>query len=162
VEARGDVLLGSVANPFLLPQGVNNNAYEKTYFSTFATTSSVDVSSLTATLTIRDSADGRTGSLADWFSNVLLYDEARHQTFSSYSQPWLRVLETDITPFYTAAALMPGTLRATAFTGDLNLIGSLTLSPSPQGTIDLAAAKSINGLQVNGVNTTTKNRVWGS
>lgn len=162
LAARGDVLLGPVANPFLLPQGVNNNAYNKSYFSTYAADSSVTVSSLTGSLTLRDSADGRDGSLANWFQNVLLYDPARHQTWSSYSQPWLRLLEIELTPFYTATALMPGTLRATAFTGDLNLIGSLTLSPSPQGTLDLAAAKSINGFQVNGLNTTTGNRVWGS
>ncbi len=162
ISARGDLLLGPIANPFLLPQGVNNNAYEKTYFSTYGTSDAVNVSSLTGTLTIRDSADGRAGSLAAWLQSVDLYDGARHQTFSSYSQPWLRLLETDITPFFTVTALMPATLRATAFSGDLNLVGSLTLSPSPQGTLDLTAAKSINGMQPNGVNSTTGNRIWGT
>ena len=41
---------------------------------------------------------------------------------------------------------MPGTLRVTAFSGDINTVGSLTLSPSPSGTIDLMAAGAINGL----------------
>ena len=162
VAARGDLLLGPVANAFLLPQGVNNSAYQKTYFSTYGPASSVDVRSLTGTLTLRDNPDGRSGSLANWYENVLLYDDARHQTFSSYSQPWLRLLETDITPFYPVAGLLPGTLRATAFSGDLNLVGGLTLSPSPSGALDLAAAKSVNGVQVNGVNTTTNSRVWGA
>jgi filamentous hemagglutinin len=36
VSARGDVLLGPVANTFLLPQGVNNKHWYKTYFSTYA------------------------------------------------------------------------------------------------------------------------------
>ncbi|HVS52042.1 MAG TPA: filamentous hemagglutinin family protein [Opitutaceae bacterium] len=162
VAGRGDVTLGAVANPFLLPQGVNNNAFEKTYFSTFAPGSAVDASSLTGTLALRPTTDGRTGSLADWYANVLLYDAAHRATFSSYSQPWLRLLETDLTPFYTAVALLPGTVRGTAFTGDIDLTGALTLSPSPQGTLDLLAAKSVNGLQVNGLNASTHARGWGS
>ncbi len=162
VSARGDVLLGPVVNAFLLPQGVNNSAFQKTYFSTYAASSAVAVASLTGTLTLRASPDGRAGSLANWYENVLLYDDARHQTFSSYSQPWLRLLETDITPFYGVTGLLPGTLRATAFAGDLNLVGGLTLSPAASGTLDLLAAKAVNGMQVNGVNSTTNNRVWGA
>ena len=162
VSANGDLLLGAVANPFLLSQGVNNNAYEKTYFSTYAATDVVNVSSLTGTLTLRASADGGAGSLTAWYQNVLLYDGAHHQTFSSYSQPWLRLLETDITPFFSVDALMPATLQATAFSGNLNLVGRLTLAPSAQGTLDLAAAKSINGMQVNGVDTANGNSIWGS
>ncbi len=162
VEARGDLLLGPIANPFLLPQGVNNNPFEKSYFSTYAPSDAIDLASLTGTLTLRASADGGAGSLTAWLQNVQLYDAARHQTYSSYSQPWLRLLETDITPFTTVDALLPGTLRATVFSGDLNLVGSLTLSPSPTGTLELAAAKSLNGLQPNGVNTIDNSRIWGS
>lgn len=162
VAARGDLLLGPVVNPFLLPQGVNNNAYEKTYFSTYAAANGVNTSSLTGALTLRASADGGTGSLSAWFQNVQLYDAARNQTYASYSQPWLRLLETDITPFFTVNALLPGALRATAFSGDLNLIGSLTLSPAASGTLELSAAKSLNGLQPNGVNAINGNRIWGS
>ena len=162
VAARGDLLLGSIANPFLLPQGVNNNPFEKSYFSTYAAGDAVNVTSLTGTLTLRASPDGGTGSLTAWLQNVQLYDAARHQTYSSYSQPWLRLLETDITPFFTVDALLPGTLRATAFSGDLNLVGSLTLSPSASGTLELAAAKSLNGLQPNGVNAINNSRIWGS
>lgn len=162
VSARGDLLLGPVANPFLLPQGVNNNAYEKTYFSTYATTDAVNVSSLTGTLTLRSDADGGAGSLTAWLQNVLLYDAAHHQTFSSYSEPWLRLAETDITPFVAVATLMPPTLNATAFSGNIDLVGTLTLSPSPTGTLDLLAAKSVNGVQVNGVNPANGDLVWGS
>lgn len=162
VAARGDLLLGPVANPFLLPQGVNNNAFEKSYFSTYGPADAVNVSSLTGRLTLRASPDGRAGSLATWYQNVLLYDAARHTTFSAYSQPWLRLLETDITPFFAATALLPGALRATAFAGEVNLVGSLTLAPSAQGTVELAAAKSINAFAVNGVNPTSGNLIWGS
>lgn len=162
VTARGDLLLGPVANPFLLPQGVNNNAYDKSYFSTYAATDAVNASSLTGTMTLRDNADGGSGSLANWFQNVLLYDAAFHKSFSSYSEPWLRLLETDMTPFTTVAGLMPSTLRATAFSGSLNLVGSLILSPSAQGTIDLFAAGSISGMQVNGLDLSNNFPVWGS
>ena len=162
VTARGDLLRGPIANPFLLPQGVNNSAYDKSYFSTYAATDAVNVASLTGSLTVRDSADGGMGSLTAWLQNVQLYDAAHHQTFSSYSQPWLRLLETDITPFLTVDALLPPTLRATAYSGSLNLVGSLTLSPSSQGNLELTAAKSINGLQPNGVNAINGDLIWGS
>jgi hypothetical protein len=42
---------------------------------------------------------------------------------------------------------MPATLVATAFSGDINVVGNLLLAPSPTGTVELAAAGSINGLQ---------------
>ncbi len=47
---------------------------------------------------------------------------------------------------------MPPTLQATAFSGDINIAGSLLLSPSPTGTADLVAFGSINGLQSFGAN----------
>jgi filamentous hemagglutinin family protein len=167
VTARGDLILGPVANPFLLPQGINNSFYEKSYFSTYATTDVITISSLGGTITLKDSATGGAGSLSDWFQKVLLFDSFK-QSFASRSQPWLRLVEGDITPFATVAALMPGTLRVTAFSGDINTVGRLILSPSPQGTIDLFASGSINGVQVNGLDDPTQlvslsnPRRWGS
>ena len=55
------------------------------------------------------------------------------------------------TPFATIVTLMPATLKATAFSGDINLGGNLTLAPSPTGTVELLAAGAINGLQSNGL-----------
>jgi hypothetical protein len=152
VIAGGSVLLGPVANPFLLPQGIDNSYFDKTYFSTYATTDAVDVSSLTGSVTLQDNASsesGLNGSLIDWYNEVL------NQNLSgspATTQPWLGLVESSVTNstyFATAAALMPGTLQATAFSGNLNLVGNLTLSPSPNGTINFAAAGSINGLQPN-------------
>ena len=160
ISAGHDVLLGPVANPFLLPQGANNNALEKSYFSTYASTDAVNVAALTGLVTVRDSADGEAGSLAAWFQNVLLYDPAHNATYASYSQPWLRLAETDITPFLTVTELMPGTLRAVAFTGDVDLVGTVLLYPSATGTLDLVAAGSINGLQINGYDSTSKDQIW--
>ncbi len=72
---------------------------------------------------------------------------------AAFYQPWLRLDETDASPFATGARLMPATLRATAFSGDIDVDGNLTLSPSARGTVDLAAAGSINALQITGVTT---------
>jgi len=161
VSARGDLLLGPVANPFLLPGGVQNTFWYKTYFSTYAPTNAVEVASLGGDVTLRHSAtlDRDKGSgnplegirsdvpiLQAWYENVLLLN----QNNPSFYQPWLRLNETSVAPFATASSLLPSTLRTTAFSGDINLVGNLTLSPSPTGTIDLAAAGAINGLQVNG------------
>ncbi len=166
IAAQGDILLGPVANPFLLPQGINNSFFEKSYFSTYSPADAVNVSSLTGTITLKDNADidssgNSPGSLASWYQNVLLFNSF---SFASQSQPWLRLAETPITlpVFSTVDALMPATLRATAFSGDLNVVGRVTLSPSPTGTLELMAAGSINGLQPNGLDSATQNYQWGT
>jgi hypothetical protein len=151
VRAGGDLLLGPVVNAFLLPQGINNNFNKKTYFSTYAADNLVSVTSLTGDLTIKDSAVGGAGSLANWFANVLL----SFQNSNSYSssQPWLRLAESNVASFATATSLMPSSLRATAFSRDINLVGTMNLWPSPTGTLDLVASGSINGLQPNSIDT---------
>ena len=161
VSALGDVTLGPVANPFLLPGGYNNTFWYKTYFSTYATSDSVSVASLGGNVTLRQTTtlptQGQGGSipmLQAWLQNVLLFD-VQNPTGStaSFYQPWLRLNESSVTPFTTAVSLMPATLKATAFSGDINLIGNLTLSPSPTGTVDLLAAGAVNGLQIAGQTT---------
>ncbi|MBS0631602.1 MAG: filamentous hemagglutinin family protein [Verrucomicrobia bacterium] len=149
VSAGGDVLLGPVANPFLLPQGINNSFLDKTYFTTYGTGDGVEVTSLAGDVTLKDSADGGAGSLYEWYRATDLF-YFNPGSFAQ-SQPWLRLAETDLTPFATAAALMPASLRVTVFSGDINLVGRLTLAPSPDGTVDLLAAGAINGVQPNGL-----------
>jgi len=148
VSAGGDLELGPVANPFLLPQGANNGIIDKSYFSTYASTDSVNVSSLTGAVKLRDNPNGG-GTLQDWYSN--LYLALNGQSIATFSQPWLRSVETSIDPFTSVAALMPPTLKATAFSGDVDVIGNLVLAPSPKGTINLLAAGSLNGFQVNSI-----------
>jgi filamentous hemagglutinin len=161
VSARGNVLLGQVANAFLLPQGINNSYHHKTWFSTYSQSAGVTVSSLGGNVTLQSNPSGeRPGTLLAWYDNVLRYTP-QVGTFAR-SQPWLRLAETDVTPFATVAALLPGTLRATAFSGDINLAGNLTLSPAANGTVDFAAAGAINGLQPNSVDTATGSAQWGS
>ena len=54
VSARGDVLLGPMANPFLLPQGLNNRFWYKTWFSTYGEDASVEIRSLGGDVTLRN------------------------------------------------------------------------------------------------------------
>lgn len=154
VSADNNVLLGPVANPFLLPQGVNNSFLEKTYFSTYAATDAVDVSSLTGNVTLENSSAGVSGSLANWYKSVLSLQGQNTSQLTAWSavEPWLTLVETNTNVFSTVTALMPPILKATSFSGDIDTIGSLTLSPSAVGTVELAAAGSLNGLQPNSNN----------
>lgn len=154
VRAAGNLLLGPVVNSFLLPGGVGNSFWRKTYFSTYSPESRVDLTSLGGTITLRQAstAPGRTDArpiLQNWMESVHLLTTNPRSV--SLLQPWLRLDQTSLEPFATIFTLMPGTLTATALSGDLNLVGRMTLSPSPTGTIELLAAGAINGLQPNGV-----------
>jgi filamentous hemagglutinin family protein len=161
VSAGGNVALGPVVNPFLLPQGINNSFWEKTYFSTYSTWSGVTVSSLTGSVTLDDDAQAGGASLYTWYQSILFYDPAPSANYTnSVSEPWLRLAEGDVTAFngdpqylYLTGVfgLMPPSLRATAFAGDVNIVGDLTLSPSAKGTADILAEGSVNGLQINGL-----------
>ncbi len=150
VSARGDVLLGPAANPFLLPGGYNNTVWYKTYFSTYSAGELreclVACRRSHAARQRLPSGNSATPILQSWLQDVL----ALKPSAASYFQPWLRLNETSTGPFSTVAALAPGTLRATAFSGDINIVGNLTLSPSATGTLELAAAGSLNGVQRNG------------
>jgi filamentous hemagglutinin len=156
VSARGDVLLGPAANPFLLPGGYNNTFWYKSYFSTYSPDSAVRVSSLSGDLTLRQATTMPVTGISSpvpilhaWIENVLLFN-SNIQTASFY-QPWLRLNESSVAAFRGVSALMPGTLQGTAFSGDINVVGNLTLSPSSRGTLDLLAGGAINGLRPNGL-----------
>ena len=163
VTAGGDLLLGPVANPFLLPQGVNNSAVNESYFTTYVGTDAVNVASLAGTVTLKDNSDRGQGSLSDWYTN--LYLTPNGQSIATASEPWLKTSETSFTPFSTVFAVMPSSLNAYAFSGDLDVVGSLTLFPSPTGTINLLAASSLNGFEVNDSSTDNSGGIvnlWGS
>ncbi len=158
VSARGDLLLGPAANPFLLPGGYNNSFLYKTYFSTYAADSGISATSLSGDVTLRLAATLPSGGISDatpilhaWFQNQLLLN-IQGNTASAY-QPWLRLNENSVVPFTTVASLMPGTLETTAFAGDINVVGNLTLAPSVRGGLTLAAAGAVNGLNLTGSTT---------
>ncbi|MGH8048617.1 MAG: hypothetical protein ACREKL_15365, partial [Chthoniobacterales bacterium] len=152
VNARGDILLGPVANLFLMPGSRNVPQQYRSYFSTYSPTAAVNVSSLGGSVTLREQStqDGASSVplLETWLQDVLFL---RDEKSVSWYQPWLRLNESAVDAFSTVTALLPPTLRATAFSGDINLVGNVVLTPAPRGTIELAAAGSINGLQPNGV-----------
>ncbi len=168
VGARGDVLLGPVANPFLLPQGYNNSYWYKTYFSTYSPSSAVEITSLGGDIDLRKAvtlpSTARSASspvLFEWFRRELLLVTSG-EVSASNSQPWLRLSETNVTPFRTVMDLMAPTLKATAFSGDINTVGNFQLFPSPTGTLELSAAGAIGGLQPTGTVTISgvSTRLW--
>lgn len=146
VSARGSVLLGPVANGFLMPQGVGNSYWNKTYFSTYAADSHVKVTSLGGGVTLRTGA-----TLNNVFTPLLQAWSASQQVLRNQStasfQPWLRLAESDVAPFSTAVSLMPPVFKVTAMAGNLDLAGNLTLSPAAAGTLELLSSGSINGLR---------------
>ena len=150
VSARGEVLLGPTTNPFLLPAGLNNKFWYKTYFSTIAPSSAVRVSSLGGDVTLRNEVVLPTENTARsilqvWLERANLLPTGPNG--AAFSQPWLRLAETRVEPFLSLLSLAPPTLGVTAFSGDVNLIGALTLAPATRGTLDLLAAGSINAFQ---------------
>jgi filamentous hemagglutinin len=161
VSAAGDVLLGPVANPFLLPQGYNNTYWYKTWFSTYTDDTSVSVSSLGGDVTLRTQSNA-VPALQAWYSAELLL--TTNPASASYFQPWLRLSESSVSAFSSGFSLMPGSLSVTSFTGGISLVGNLTLSPTHSGNLDLLSAESINGLQISGtktVNSVVQNQ-WAS
>jgi filamentous hemagglutinin family protein len=156
VTAGSDLLLGPTANPFLLPQGIGNSPWDKTYFSTYAATDAVNVSSLTGSVTLRDSTTlTTTGNssplpiLQAWLANVLLLPPASANTAAFY-QPWLVLDETSVARFTTVTSILPPTLNVTALSGDINVVGTFNLTPAAQGTIDLVASGSVDAFQPDG------------
>lgn len=180
VSALGQVTIGTVANPFLLPMGENNGYWNRTYFSTFAASDSVSVSSLTGDITVKPN------SLDDWISNVLSYADLATDATVSKTRPWLRLTDqfrsyvsvvnadgsvsAPIAPtavllgtqFSALTSLMPPTLRLTAFQGDVNIVGKITLTPAATGTAEVLAGGSILGLQPYAVNRASNLLVYGS
>ncbi len=162
VSAGGDVLLGPVANPFLLPEGINNSYMNRSYFSTYAATDALNVESLSGNVTIKDSSDGGgSGTLNAWLQ-AIDSEDGNAESYAATSQPWLRIDDSSTADFDQVTGLMPPTLRVTAFSGSINLVGTLLLSPAADGTLELLSADSINALQINGFDSNSGNEAWGT
>jgi len=183
LEANGNVLLGPVGNLFLMPQGINNSYWYQDYFSTYAPNSAVNVSSLSGSVTFRDSAEAPgagipTPLLELWMNGFVPPSQSVDDFKVSYYQPWLRIdvtgsdgVET-LTGFGTQMSLLPPTMTATAFTGDITLQasiasdgttpaqGAFATMPSPIGTIGLLARGNINGMSPTGVSYTGGQDAW--
>ena len=153
VSAKGSILLGPMANPFLLPEGLGNSIWYKSYFSTFAPQASLNVSALGGDVTFRTestSAAGLAPLLFQWAVNkqMLGSDSAAR------GKPWLRLNESglaELIRYRTMVSVQPGTLQAYASSGSIRLAGNLTLAPSPTGQLALLAAGAIDALQPTGL-----------
>ena len=163
VSARKDVLLGPVVNTFWLPQGLQNKFWYKTYFTTYSPDSSLSVSSLGGSITNRQTtvdstlvsatsgAQNTQPILSFWLSNQNLFRPKN----PSASQPWIRLAEgnvDDLNVFSTVGSIMPPNLRETSFAGDVNVVGKINLFPASNGSLELAAAGMISGLNPVGHN----------
>jgi len=152
VSARGDILLGPVTNTFLLPQGVNNKFWYKTYFNTFSADAGATVASFGGSVTHRlaTTLPGQTtprSILSAWLANTTP-TTATNKAF--YFQPWTRLAEVDLAFFSTQLEVAAPNLQSTAFAGDINIVGDMTLFPSARGNIELTASGGVIGLQPSG------------
>ena len=167
VSARGNVLVGPVSNPFLLPQGINNKFWYKTYFNTFSPDAGLTVASYGGDVTHRTevtlpASKESTSILGLWYSNQNLFVGDASGSNASNFQPWLRLSDSNLGQFSSIFKLVAPNLRSTSFTGNLNLAGSQTLFPSATGDLELVAASSIIGLQDTGAGKVNVSplRIW--
>ncbi|MGB9128844.1 MAG: filamentous hemagglutinin family protein [Thiobacillus sp.] len=134
VRANGDVVIGSIVNPHLVPQSAGNLVQppfgqglrnpRATLFSTYGADSGVTAQSLAGNTRL-DNGPLNSSAFPDLLGGNLVGD-----------QPTL------------ASGLLPPTLSLVAFLSDVTVgsaaTGNLTLSPSATGNIDLLAGSSIH------------------
>ncbi|NJM38270.1 MAG: hypothetical protein HC845_10660 [Akkermansiaceae bacterium] len=156
IEARSDVLIGPAANPFLLPSGIGNQFWYKTYFNTYDPSSSINVTSLGGSITHRSEvfnpptalrgANQSLPVLEAWVLNQQFFSS--NGTNAATSQPWLRLSESAISGvFDTIFTIAAPNLKSTALSGDINLAGGFSLFPSSKGQIELVAGGSISAFR---------------
>jgi filamentous hemagglutinin family protein len=164
IDARGDVLIGPTANAMLLPIGLNNKFWYKSYFSTYGSESAVRVSSLGGSVTFRtdttlpDASGTVIPILQAWTDRT---NRLRPSTAANF-QPWIRLGETNVAPFRDALSLLPPNFEITAFSGDVNIAGRSAMAPAANGTLSLFASGAIHALQPVGVQTSAgrSTTVW--
>jgi hypothetical protein len=156
VSAWGDLTILPTVNVFMLPEGISNQEWYKTAFSTFSPDAETILASLTGSATIRQV--GSSGLLGDYLTKVLL----SYGSSVAKNQPWLRLNELSLNSSLGAAIeITAPSLQTTAFAGDLRLLTSekgLNLWPSPSGSLALYAQGDIRGL--NPVTTGSAKETW--
>jgi filamentous hemagglutinin family protein len=156
VTAGGDIIMGPVANAFLLPQGINNSFWYKTYFSTYGVSDTVSVFSLGGNVTLRTEAYSPGSSslqplLQLWSQDMISPSTLSQNGTIAFYEPWLRLAENSVTSLSGILSIMPSSLALAAPSGDINLQGGVTLSPSATGELQLLAGGSVNGLSKAGI-----------
>ncbi|MEO5913110.1 MAG: filamentous hemagglutinin family protein [Luteolibacter sp.] len=154
LTAAGDLLMGPVANPFLLPQGLNNRFWYRSYFSTLSADSTVSALSLGGDVTVRNAVTlpvqfGPEPALKAWYETQLLLTNSPSST--AWFQPWLRLAETNLGAFSPVWSLSASSLSLSSLAGNVNLSGDITLNPSPSGQLEIVASGSVNGLNPTGL-----------
>lgn len=158
VTAGRDLLAGPVANAFLLPQGIGNRYWYRTYFSTYGADSYLRATALAGNLNMRTESALANGTafspmLGLWMNQHNVFDRfATTSESSSFHQPWLRLSESSLSAFDSVFRVMAPRLELSALGGEMALQGSVTLFPSATGGAELVSAGTISGLE--GVNTT--------
>ncbi len=146
VVSRGDALLGSVGNVFLMPQGINNDLAYKNYFSTYGLDPANGVTDFSA-VSLGGGITLRTQLLnAPSFQTWALHNGVTKN--GGKYQPWVRTVEADpsSSELSAAAGLMAPNMRLTALGGDLLFAGAVTMAPSPTGNASFAAKGDIQGV----------------
>jgi filamentous hemagglutinin family protein len=118
LRARRDLALQAVVNPTLLPQGLSQNAQGSgaSLFSTYSPASRIALGSTAGDIRILQSVD-----IGPRLTSVDLTDGLS----------------------VTGLQIYPGTLEADALRGDVEVNGSLTLSPAAEGRLSLRAVNDV-------------------
>jgi len=160
VEATNGLTMGSTVNPFLMPQGIGNNFNNESFFSTYASDSAVNLSSLLGSIQIQGSetsGQGLQGSLADAYLSAASPGGIPSNFGAEQSRdlsPWTLTLDPtsvqtsfidNVSDYSTFYAFSPPVFSAAAFTGNIQYLSDQTLAPSSRGTLQLLAAGSIEG-----------------
>ncbi|HEY4209979.1 MAG TPA: filamentous hemagglutinin family protein [Steroidobacteraceae bacterium] len=125
VQARGNLDVGAIVNPSLLPQAsIQQPTGQQSYFATYSPSSSVTVTSSGGNVSMEDMS----GALMN----------------TSSSMPW------SIGNAPLALSVLPPTVNFTALDGDIHFGGLLSLFPAPKGNLNFLAQDSIIGGTVGG------------
>ena len=81
------------------------------------------------------------------YEYIFLGPNGNLTSVAATTQPWLTIDETNLATSAPLTVLMPATVEATSFSGNINIQGTLDLMPAPNGNLELAAANSIEGFQ---------------
>lgn len=143
VQATGDIMLGSLFNPTLVPQIRGNlggtsisNTNLRSVFQTYTDRTGVSIASLAGDIELAPSE--KLIEAIDYLKRPATLSDVHYDRFEySPSSPYRIAVPL------TAFQIFPPSLRATAFDGDAVTDGSFTLFPSQRGNLELLAGGSV-------------------
>ena len=125
VQSRGDIAVGTVFNPSLVQPSYSSD--KKALFTTYGNESAIALTSVGGNVV---------------FNNDI---GAVRSNYQKWTRSGATVTKSDImsTDWEGVLTLYPGTLNAQALSGDIDLIRSFTLFPTPEGDLQLLAGGSV-------------------